>query len=518
MPSPILRRREDIWNNFPVIANPMGRGANGADRHCVQWHNKKVRQIGMEERKSDAQVKAEVLPRMLRALASSSAWTYEAPPPGSDCVAIIAMKFKPRNNTRRNANNGAKANATRRWNRTSPSQTKAKSPKAKSPVTRKSANKPHNKPNNAVTRKAPKNHGGLEGEAMYRKARAILNIMSAKTVEQLSHEFASLVPRTVGDAEELFKIIAEIALDQQAYHPLIIHLLHVLDSVHEKRPYPQKPSEAVSSRMLARALEEPLFAKMEAAAEEENASPNKNIEEKVNLQRRFFRSVMLFTGFLYREGLMSWTSYKSILRHFAAFALETDPAELDYRVFDGYVQGLVFTLIRGGARMVATGGEAGSMFASLAEGLKRLSVEAKRGAIRTQCAEFLKSAAEGFKIYEGLPWSVGAPLTDLKVRVVVGPAGPAAVAAAAPQEGLSADISELWRRFPLDVKQDGDKYVVRFHNKKLQERYQRESGKYKSVADLEAALGRHILKLIDTSAHWKQAAHGPGVLAVVVKK
>lgn len=498
MPTPVLQRREDIWNNFPVIANPMGRGANGADRHCVEWHNTKVRTMARDQGKTEAQMKAEVLAQMLRALAASSAWTVEAPAPGSKCVAVIAMKFKPRNrNTRKNGKGAVKNVGTRRWNRSA-----SPKPAAAAKGNRKATPNKTNKPN--TTRKA-KNHSDLSGEAMLRKAKAILNIMSKDTVERLSIEFATLTPKTVGEFEDLIKVITEIAMDQQAYHPLIIHLLHVLDARHARSPYPEKPSISVTERVLARAFDEPIFAKMEVAAEAENASPNKNIEEKVNLQRRFFRSVMLLTGFLYREDLMPWTSYKRLLIHLASMALETDPAELDYRVFDGYAQGLILTLIRGGARMQ---GEAAALFASLAAGLRRLSVEAKRGAIRSQAAEFLKSAEEGFKIYEGLPWSVGAPLTDLKVRQAVLPAAPA---------GLGADIAELWRRFPLDVKQEGPVYVVRFHGKKLRERFEKD-GKYQTVADLEATLARHILQLVDASAHWKRGPVYPGTLVTVVKK
>jgi hypothetical protein len=351
---------------------------------------------------------------------------------------------------------------------------------------------------------------------MIKKARGLLNLMSAASVDRLSHEFASLSPKTVGDFEDLMKVVSEIALDQQAYHPLVIHLLHVLDARHAERPYHEKPSKVVGERMLARALEEPLFAKLEVAAEETN-SPNKNLDNKVSLQKRFFRSVMLLTGFLYRDGFVSWTSYKPLLQHFASMALETDPAELDYRVYDGFAQGLMYTLIRAGARMVAEGGEAAAMFQELAGGIGRLAKEAKRGFVRADANEFLESAADGFKIKAGMTWTVGAPLGDIKPRGKPAPK-PAPKPAAPAPEGLGADISSLWRRFPLDVKQEGAVYVVKFHHKKLQERYASESARFKSVGDLEAALGRHIISLIDHSAHWKRGPAVSGALVTIVKK
>lgn len=515
MPTPVLKLRKDIWAHFPVNVDSMGRGVNGADRHCVEWHNGKVRQMAREAGKSDAEMRAELLPKLLHALTKSTAWTVEAPPPGSKCVAVLAMKFLPRNNTRRNN----RANEFRRWNQTrknSPNGNKEKPKSANKAKTAKAANKGAKaaKATNNTTKKAPKNHSGLAGDAMIRKARAILNLMSAATVDRLSHEFATLAPKTFGETEELFLVISEIAMDQQAYHPLIIHLLHVLDARHTEKPYAEKPSKMVADRILARAMEEPLFAKMEVAAEEEN-SPAKNLEEKVRLQKRFFRSVMLFSGFLYRDGFLTWASYKPLVRHFASMTLEVDPAELDYRVFDGYAQGLMYTLIRAGARMVAEGGEAAATFQSLLGGIERLSKEAKRGFVRTDALEFLESAADGFKIKAGMTWTVGAPLSDVRVKKE-SPRDPAPVATA--PTGLGADVAELWRRFPLDVKQEGAVHVVRFHNKKLRERYEKESGKYRTIGDLEAVLARHILQLVDASAFWKRGPAVPGTLVTIVKK
>jgi hypothetical protein len=199
-------------------------------------------------------------------------------------------------------------------------------------------------------------------------------------------------------------------------------------------------------------------------------------------------------------------------------ALETDPAELDYRIYDGYAQGLMYTLIRAGARMVAEGGEAAATFQSILAGIERLSKEAKRGFVRSDALEFLESAANGFKIKAGMTWTIGAPISDVRVKKA-SPTGPArATMAPAQVQGLGADIGELWRRFPLDVKQEGAMYVVRFHNKKLRERYEKESGKYRTIGDLEGMLARHILQLVDASAFWKRGPAMPGTLVTIVKK
>jgi hypothetical protein len=141
---------------------------------------------------------------------------------------------------------------------------------------------------------------------------------------------------------------------------------------------------------------------------------------------------------------------------------------------------------------------------------------ARRGYIRSAATDFIEAVDGGFMIKEGMPWTIGAPKTDVKVR-------PAAVAATrqaqAPAAGLGEDIGELWRRFPLDVKQDGPLYLVKFHRKKLADRLAKET-RFKSAADLEAALTKQVMGLIDASKHWKRgpAVGDAGVFVSIVKK
>jgi hypothetical protein len=48
MTTPVLVRREDIWRYFPVNSVQLGRGANGADRHGIEWHRKKLMDLAYE--------------------------------------------------------------------------------------------------------------------------------------------------------------------------------------------------------------------------------------------------------------------------------------------------------------------------------------------------------------------------------------------------------------------------------------------------------------------------------------
>ncbi len=502
MALPDLRLRKDIWAHFPVNVDSMGRGANGSDRHCVEWHNLKVRQIAQAEGKSPDQVKKELLPRLIGALSASRAWTVEAPEPGSKCVAVIAMRFAPANTRKANhVGNNATRNATRKANKTNKPKPNLEWRRSPNKANKTNKNKPHkasNKKNNA-TKKAPKNLSDLTGEALGKKAMAILNKLSDATFDRLAAEFASLQPKTASDRDLLVQVLVDIAMDQQAYHPLLIRLLHVLDAKDKSLV------EAVVAKIVARCMEEPVFAKMEVAAEEGNGSPNKNIDAKVLLQKRFFRATTLMTGFLYRDGLLAWSEFSKVLQQFASVVFETDPAELDYRVYDASAQALLYLLIRGGARMQV---DESTAFAQMLVNVEKLSKEAKRGLVRNDALEFLDAVKNNFLIKPNMTWTVGAPTTDIKKKT---PAKPK-------EAGLGEDISELWRRFPLDVKQEGSMYIVRFHNKKLQERYQKDSSKFKTAEDLKTFLGRQIERLVDNSEHWKRGPAMPGVFLTVQRR
>lgn len=42
IPVKTLKLRKDIWSKFPVIVVPLGRGTDGAERHGIVWHRKKL--------------------------------------------------------------------------------------------------------------------------------------------------------------------------------------------------------------------------------------------------------------------------------------------------------------------------------------------------------------------------------------------------------------------------------------------------------------------------------------------
>ena len=69
---PDLRLRKDIWTHFPVTVVPLGRRADGAEYHSIQWHRDKLL-AGRDDFDFDEYV-SEVERRLIKALEASPKW------------------------------------------------------------------------------------------------------------------------------------------------------------------------------------------------------------------------------------------------------------------------------------------------------------------------------------------------------------------------------------------------------------------------------------------------------------
>lgn len=525
-----LKLRKDIWTHFPVNLDSMGRGNNSHDRYGVEWHNMKVRQIADAKGMTPEQVKKDIFPRLMASLLAASAWSVEEPLPGSRFIAVIAMKFaeapstrpvgapnrtrknvKPNNNrlnfrknmrinTRKNVcpNNRGCTTCVSRWNK--PANRINNSNRNKNRLTVKATS---NATSNAAA--AGKNVGNarqqqrnitrknLTGDALVRKVNGILNKIGDANMEKLTEELVALQPATEADKVAMATVIFDRIQESAIYQPFYIQLLKRL---------PWAP-EMVERMLGARLLEEPIAVKMEIQAEEHNNAGPLN-EDKVNKQLAYFKGATLFAGYMYREGLYSAGGLQQILQHFKAQATDADG---DYRLQDAGATALLYILIRAGPRLET---EIPAVIAEYKTLITSWTTTWPRQRLKILSGEFLAAAAEGYVSKEGMPWALGAPKAELVIRQHV------PVAPVVPKEGLGADIGELWRRFPLDVKQQGPMWVVRIHGKKLAERFAKESAKYKTQKDLEAFVSKRVLDLIDNSTHWARGPIIPGTLVTVV--
>lgn len=514
-----LKLRKDIWTHFPVNLDSMGRGNNSRDRYGIEWHNMKVRQIADAKGMTPDQVKRDIFPRLMASLLAASTWSVEEPVPGSRFIAVIAMKFaeapstrpvgapnrtrknvKPNNNrlnfrknmrinTRKNVcpNNRGCTTCVSRWNK--PANRVNNSNRNKNRLTVKATS---NTASNAVQQR---NMTRKNGDAFIRRVNGILNKIGDANMEKLTEELVAIQPTTEADKSAMAAVIFDRIQESAIYQPFYIQLLKRL---------PWAP-EMIERMLGARLLEEPIAVKMEIQAEEsEDAAPLN--EDKVNKQLAYFKGATLFAGYMYREGLYSAGGLQQVLQHFKAQATD---AEADYRIQDAGATALLYILIRAGPRLET---EAPAMLSEYSALITDWSTTWPRQRLKILSGEFLAAAAEGYGSKEGMPWALGAPKAELVVRQHV------PIAPVVAKEGLGADIGELWRRYPLDVKQQGPMWVVRIHGKKLLERFAKESAKYKSQKDLEAFVSKRVLDLIDNSTHWARGPVIPGTLVTVVPK
>jgi len=97
---PVLRLRKDIWENFPVVVEPLGSGPDGAERHVIKWHRKNFEDWRNEcDNYEEASNYSDITEyRLLKCLHASKFWTVESSCNGSQ-LAIIRMNFVPRDET-----------------------------------------------------------------------------------------------------------------------------------------------------------------------------------------------------------------------------------------------------------------------------------------------------------------------------------------------------------------------------------------------------------------------------------
>jgi len=91
---PVLKLRKDIWENFPVMCQPLGRGSDGAERHAIVWHRKNFADWRAEcDDFFEAMDYEEITTyRLFKCLEASKHWTVE-PAQTSQQICVIRMNF-----------------------------------------------------------------------------------------------------------------------------------------------------------------------------------------------------------------------------------------------------------------------------------------------------------------------------------------------------------------------------------------------------------------------------------------
>ena len=91
---PVLKLRKDIWENFPVQCQPLGRGSDGAERHAIVWHRKNFSdwREACEDYFEAMDYEEITLYRLFKCLEASKHWTVE-PAMTSQQICVIRMNF-----------------------------------------------------------------------------------------------------------------------------------------------------------------------------------------------------------------------------------------------------------------------------------------------------------------------------------------------------------------------------------------------------------------------------------------
>lgn len=95
---PELRQRKDIWTEFPVTVTPLGRGADGAERHAISWHRanfeewRNTRTADYDEAMDYAGITEH---RLMKCLNASKYWSVEDSV-ADGIICVIRMNFVAR--------------------------------------------------------------------------------------------------------------------------------------------------------------------------------------------------------------------------------------------------------------------------------------------------------------------------------------------------------------------------------------------------------------------------------------
>ncbi len=532
---PELKTRMDIWKYFPVAAKPIEDGVK--DR--LEWHISNMIKMSKQTKIKIDDMKVTLLPIVLEALNASKAWITEDGE-GPNGVAILTyVKSEPaRNKTQKNKNRRFVNVAPpvvqyRSWYSSAPIAAEVEAPKPK-PLsenktrrnkrniknTRRNANEvareknreaqaklnenaffarmaertnEEKAANNLARRERMKKYIPVEAEHL-KQIRQIVNKLTAENQEKLIQELVAVIPLDSAKFKESMDLFVDLALNTQAYHPLFIEVVKALPE--------EAPTVLAASYMsrFQKAFSDPAFLVPQG------------LQQTLN-----YRCYLLFAGYMYRESFLSWSDFHAVLRRLEELIEEDNPS-----IQNEAIQGLQYALIRGGKRMMSEGGEAAEEFDRYIEILTDLSKYYGVQRIRIQIQIFLDAVKADFRINPSDPWAVGAPSSNMKPKPkqVAPPVAPRFVAApvAPAPKGLGSDISELWRRYPLDVKQQGDMWVVKFHNKKMTERYEKERRRFPTQAAMQEAFLQEIQSLVENSAVWSLGPSYPGALLTIVSK
>jgi hypothetical protein len=512
--NPVLETKENIFKKFNrlvIFDAPTG---------LVKWHITNVRAAAHAAGVSELQLKDQLRPKLLKALRANPKWAVREL---DDPKEIAQVREKPAE-TRRNSpkNNG---NKTRRNVTVAAAATAASVPVEESTLATNAAVASSAA---AVVVEAATNAKPTFGRPMFKKSEsktmiALFNKLTESNLDKILEQFLEITPESEAGMTKVIDTLLHNTTLNQHSHPAYVKFIKGIVVRHSTTPYPLEPTAALFGQISAKVDAGSQGAVMKAGLSKNANVSNNSFKDAEELQKQFV-SLGFFAGYLVRDQLLSPAHCERLYRSLVTPSTHKDAAVRTLQDEDKTLA-ILGMIVRAGPRLVLTP-EAHPLLAELMAFVTALASKPTTLLV-AKAKDLLECARDGWNIKDAA-FMVGAPPELAVPRAAVAvPAAAAreirvavahAAAERAPErapvravpDGLGADASQLYRRFPLEVLQldaEENYYLVKIHGKKLAERC-------KADKKCEADLMKQIDEFVSKSTHWERKPNKSGLFQI----
>jgi hypothetical protein len=522
MKTPTLESTQNIFRKFRHVIYD-------APTQIIKWHISNIRATAAAEGMTEAQVKDQIRPRLLKALRASPLWSVRelddpkeiaklTMKPVASAAATSAVATVVANATRR-ANVG-NANVTRNARRNAVAAVAAPAAAA---VTELATSAAVASSAAAVLTEGPEKitfgrkplFKKTESSAMI----ALFNKLSEKNVEAILEQFIEITPESEAGMVKVIQTLLKMAVANQASHPIYIQFIKGMALRHDAKPYPVHPITALFDHMCTLMADGSPEVELRLSLPANINDKNDRLLESLTLQRNFI-SLGYLAGYMVRDQLLSADQCARMYHILATPASGSASSEVTKEKERDATTAIFAMILRAGPRLVLTPA-AHALLAELMAFVTVVSSKTPVDIVTLAAKDVLDCASRGWVVTHA-KHNIGAPpeLEIPKAAVVVPKATLAQIAtvsnssssaAAAPRHaglgahgpgslGLGPDVGELYRRFPLEVLQlDAEEnfFTVKVHGKKMADRC-------KGVARCESDLLGQVEALVNHSSHWRR--------------
>ena len=487
----------------------------------VEWHITNVRIAARNAGLTENQIKAQLLPKLLKALRANPKWSVRE----LDDPKKIAQIYEKPAETRRNSpkNNG---NKTRR----NVAVAAVAAAAVAEPVT-ESVLATHAAVASsaaAVVVEAATNAKPTFGRPMFKKSEsktmiALFNKLTESNLDKILEQFLEITPESEAGMTKVIDTLLHNTTLNQHTHPAYVKFIKGIVVRHTTTPYPLEPTTALFDQMCAKFDAGSQGAVMKAGLSRNVNVSNNSFKDAEELQKQFI-SLGFLAGYLVRDQLLSTAHCERLYRSLVTPSTHKDATVRTLQDEDK-TMAVLGMLVRAGPRLVLTP-EAHPLLAELMAFVTALASK-PTNLLVAKAKDLLDCARDGWNVKDaaflvGAPPELAVPRATVavpaaaarEIRVAVAHAaaeraperaerGPARVAA----DGLGPDVTQLYRRFPLEVLQldaEENYYLVKIHGKKLAERCGADE---KCKADIL----KHLDELVSKSTHWERKPNKNGL-------